>query len=74
MMFAREGYPFMLGAAALAIAVFAAALKMRSWPLWLLAFVISVIALSTAWYFRDPARVGEREANVATVPTVLPVS
>lgn len=63
-MFAREGYPFIIGAAALAALLFAAALRMRSWPLWLAAFLVTVIALWVAWFFRDPARVGERGPNV----------
>ena len=67
-MFAREGYPFILGAAALAVITFAMALRTRSWPLWLGAIVLTVIALWVAWFFRDPARVGERGANVAVAP------
>lgn len=53
MMFAREGYPLMLGAALLAAIAFVAALKFRSWPLWLAALGITVIALSLAWFFRE---------------------
>ena len=67
-MFAREGYPFMIGAAALAALTFAAALRMRSWPLWLLAFALTVIALWVAWFFRDPVRVGERGPTVIVSP------
>ncbi|MBC8088301.1 MAG: hypothetical protein H7Z40_13615 [Phycisphaerae bacterium] len=52
-MFAREGYPFILGAAALAAITFGVALRMRSWQLWLFAFLLTVIALSVAWFFRD---------------------
>jgi len=59
-MFAREGYPFMFGAAALAALTYAAALRFRSWPLWLAAFVLTIIALWVAWFFRDPVRTGER--------------
>ena len=44
-MFARDGFPFMLGATALAALTFAFALRMRSWPLWLLAFALTVLAL-----------------------------
>lgn len=67
-MFAREGYPFILGAALLAAMTFAMALRMRSWQLWLIAFVLTIIALWVAWFFRDPARGGERAANVAVAP------
>ncbi len=55
-MFAREGYPFMVGAATLAALVFAAALKFRSWPLWLGALLLTIVALCVAWFFRDPVR------------------
>ena len=54
-MLAREGYPFMLGTAALAIMLFALALRMRSWSLWLLAFVVTIVAIWMAWFFRDTA-------------------
>ena len=67
-MFAREGYPFILGAAALAAIAFALALRLRSWPLWLVALLLTVIALWVAWFFRDPVRQGERGANVAIAP------
>ncbi len=68
-MFAREGYPFIIGAAALAALLFAAALRTRSWPLWLTAFFVTVIALWVAWFFREPVRVGERGPYVA-IPTL----
>ena len=67
-MFAREGYPFMFGAAALAALTYAAALRFRSWPLWLAAFVLTIIALWVAWFFRDPVRAGERGASVVLSP------
>ena len=67
-MFAREGYPFILGAAALAAITFAMALRLRSWPLWLVAIVLTIIALWVAWFFRNPTRLGERGANVAIAP------
>lgn len=66
-MFAREGYPFILGAAAFAAIAFALALRTRSWPMWLVAFVVTVAALSMAWFFRDQTRVVERGANVAHI-------
>ncbi len=67
-MFAREGYPFIVGAAALAALTFAAALKLRSWPLWLVAFVLTIIALWVAWFFRNPERVGARGPDVVIAP------
>lgn len=54
-MFAREGYPFILGAAALAAVAFAIALRFRSWPLWLGALALTIAALGVAWSFRSPA-------------------
>lgn len=54
-MFAREGYPYILGAAALAAITFAIALRMRSWQLWLVAFALTIITLCVAWFFRDSA-------------------
>jgi phosphatidylserine decarboxylase len=67
-MFAREGYPFIVGAAALAALTFAAALRLRSWPLWLVAFVLTVVALWVAWFFRNPDRRGPRGADVVIAP------
>ena len=67
-MFAREGYPFMVGAAALAAALFALALRQRSWPLWMAAFLMLVIALWVAWFFRNPERTGERGDQVVVSP------
>lgn len=67
-MFAREGYPFIVGAAALAAIMFAVALRLRSWPLWLVAFLLTIIALWVAWFFRNPERTGARGANVVIAP------
>ena len=67
-MFAREGYPFIVGSAILAAVVFGAALRFRSWPLWLAAFVLTIIALWVCWFFRDPVRTGERGAQVVVSP------
>ncbi|MES2525408.1 MAG: hypothetical protein V4617_22145 [Gemmatimonadota bacterium] len=61
-MFAREGYPYLLGAAAAAALVFAIALRARSWSLWLLAFALTVGTLGTAWVFRAPVRGNESAA------------
>ncbi|MFN2603976.1 MAG: phosphatidylserine decarboxylase family protein [Gemmatimonadaceae bacterium] len=68
MNFAREGYLFIGIAAIAAIAAFALALGRRSWTLWLLAVVITVIALWVAYFFRDPERVGERGARLVVAP------
>ncbi len=68
MNFAREGYPFILLALALTAAAYAAALARRSWPLWLLAFVMTLLVLWVAWFFRDPERTGERGEHLVISP------
>lgn len=68
MNFAREGYPFMLISTALAVGAYVAALGRRSWPLWLLAFCLTIIALWVAYFFRDPERTGERGEDVVISP------
>lgn len=52
-MFAREGFPFMIGSALLAAVVFGLALRLRSWPVWLAAFALAVISLCVSWAFRE---------------------
>lgn len=68
MNFAREGIPFIVIATAIAAAGFATALVRRSWPLWLLAFVLTLLALWVAYFFRDPERTGVRNAEVVIAP------
>jgi phosphatidylserine decarboxylase len=67
-MFAKEGLIFIVIAALLAAAAYALALNRRSWPLWLLAFLLTIIAIWVAWFFRDPERRGERGPNVVIAP------
>jgi len=66
--FAREGYPFIGIATLLAVGAFAIALARRSWSLWLLAVIITLLALWVAYFFRDPERAGERGANIVVAP------
>lgn len=68
MNFAREGYPFILIATALAVVGYAVALGRRSWPFWLFAFALTIVALWVAYFFRDPERTGERGADVVIAP------
>ncbi len=68
MNFAREGLSFIVIAAVLALGAYGAALARRSWPLWLLAFVLTVVALWVAYFFRDPERTGERHARLVVSP------
>lgn len=57
---AREGLVFVAIAAALTAGAFWLALSRRSWGLWLIAFVILVVALWVVYFFRDPERTGLR--------------
>ncbi|MDP1860062.1 MAG: phosphatidylserine decarboxylase family protein [Gemmatimonadaceae bacterium] len=68
MNFAREGYPFILIATALAVGGYAIALGRRSWPLWLVAFLLTLLALWVAYFFRDPERTGERGDDLVIAP------
>ena len=68
MNFAREGIPFILIAMALAAAAYAGALARRAWPLWLLAFVLTLLVLWVAYFFRDPERAGARGDQLVISP------
>jgi phosphatidylserine decarboxylase len=68
MNFAREGLAFIVIAALIAVAAYAAALTRRSWPLWLLAFVLTLVALWVAYFFRDPERTGTRGDRYVIAP------
>ena len=68
MNFAREGLAFIVVAALIAAAAYAAALTRRSWPLWLLAFMLTLVALWVAYFFRDPERSGPRGEQVVIAP------
>ncbi len=68
MNFAREGIPFILIAAALAAGGYAGALARRFWGLWLLAFVLTLLVLWVAYFFRDPERTGERGDRLVISP------
>jgi phosphatidylserine decarboxylase len=66
--FAREGLVFIVIAAAIATGAFAFALVRRSWVLWLLAFVLTLLALWVAYFFRDPERTGDRGKDLVVAP------
>jgi phosphatidylserine decarboxylase len=66
--FAREGLSFIVIGALIALGTFGLALSRRSWPLWLLAFLLTVIALWVAYFFRDPVRSGERGERAVISP------
>jgi phosphatidylserine decarboxylase len=66
--FAREGLAFILIAALIAAGGYALALNRRSWPLWMLAFILTLLAIWVAYFFRDPERVGERGETLVVAP------
>jgi phosphatidylserine decarboxylase len=66
--FAREGVVFIVIAGLLAAGMFALAVTRRSWPLWLLALAVTLVALWVAYFFRDPERLGERGAHLVVAP------
>jgi len=66
--FAREGLLFIAIAAVVAAGAFGFAITRRSWGLWLAAFVLLLLALWVAYFFRDPERTGERGPSLAVSP------
>lgn len=68
MNFAREGLTFIAIAAVIAAGGYALAINRRSWPLWVLAFVLTVLAIWVAYFFRDPERTGERGERLVVAP------
>ena len=68
MNFAREGLLFIAIAAVVAAGAFGFAVTRRSWGLWLAAFVLLLLALWVAYFFRDPERVGERGPTLIVAP------
>lgn len=68
MSFAREGLVFIAIAAAAAATAFAFATARRSWILWLVAFVLTLLTLWVAYFFRDPERTGERGDTIVVSP------
>ena len=68
MNFAREGLLFIAIAAVVAAGAFGFAITRRSWGLWLAAFVLLLLALWVAYFFRDPERAGERGPSLVVSP------
>lgn len=68
MNFAREGLIFIAIAALLTAGAFAVAVTRRSWGLWLVAFLLLVLTLWVAYFFRDPERTGERGSSLVVSP------
>jgi phosphatidylserine decarboxylase len=66
--FASEGLLLIGIAALVAAGGYAVALNRQSWPLWVLAAALTVMALWVAYFFRDPERSGERGERVVIAP------
>jgi phosphatidylserine decarboxylase len=66
--FAKEGLIFIVIAALIAGGGYALALNRRSWPLWVLAFVLTLLAIWVAYFFRDPERTGQRGDRLVIAP------
>jgi phosphatidylserine decarboxylase len=66
--FAREGLLFIAIAAVVAAGAFGFAISRRSWALWLAAFVLLLLALWVAYFFRDPERTGDRGPSLVVSP------
>jgi phosphatidylserine decarboxylase len=66
--FAKEGLVFIVIAALIAGGGYALALNRRSWPLWVLAFVLTLVAIWVAYFFRDPERTGQRGDRLVVAP------
>jgi phosphatidylserine decarboxylase len=66
--FAREGLLFIAIAGVIAAGAFGFAISRRSWGLWLAAFVLLLLALWVAYFFRDPERAGERGPSLVVSP------
>lgn len=68
MNFAREGLLFIAIAAVIAAGAFGFAVTRRSWGLWLAAFILLLLALWVAYFFRDPERTGDRGPSLIVAP------
>jgi phosphatidylserine decarboxylase len=66
--FAREGLLFIAIAGVVAAGAFGFAISRRSWGLWLAAFVLLLLALLVAYFFRDPERTGDRGPSLVVAP------
>lgn len=65
---AADAAPLLVGLAILALALFLLASWLGRWPLWLAGYGLVVLAVATAFFFRDPVRVGERGPQVIVAP------
>ncbi|MCC6241479.1 MAG: hypothetical protein IT353_01505 [Gemmatimonadaceae bacterium] len=65
----RESATLSVVVAAVALLLFVAALRWRSWPLWLLAYAVTVASLAVAWTHRPASVTG---AASWRAPSVTP--
>jgi hypothetical protein len=70
MSFVRDGYPVMALSGGVAVVALAASVWRRSWFLWLLGFVLLLLATGVAWSYRTP----RGAALPAPVVTLTPAS
>ncbi|HTR78411.1 MAG TPA: phosphatidylserine decarboxylase family protein [Gemmatimonadaceae bacterium] len=68
MSFAREGLTYIVTAVVLVVIAYIVALTRRSWPMWLIAFALTIVALWVAYFFRDPERIGQRGPGLVIAP------
>lgn len=68
MAFAREGYFFIAVATVLALTGFVIAAILGSWTAWLSAYLLVILAIFIAFFFRDPERQGERGEHLIVAP------
>ena len=66
--FAREGLPFILSTAIPALVLVHAAVRFGGAVLWVLAGVISALALGVLMFFRDPERQGPKGSQLVVAP------
>ncbi len=69
MTFAQEGHALMLALVVASVLTFLAALKLRSWPLWLAAFGLAIVSLGVAWHFRVPGVI--EQSGAASAPLLM---
>lgn len=65
---APDGVAFFGGLAALALLLFVVGIRLGRWPVWAAGYFVAVLSLAVAFFFRDPARVGERGPLVHLSP------
>ncbi len=65
---AGDAVPLLTGLAALALLLFVLASWLGRWGIWTLGYAAAVLALAVAFFFRDPARAGDRGPDLFIAP------